>query len=137
MKNLKDVLAQYSAEGPRFGDGAIPLGGTAPAVSPTIQSLKADLEAIRKRNTTYFVCCFVLLVLLFGTCFVLVIFALRNPTLIQSALAATGLSFFGIVAQMLKLWKEKVASDLTLALIADLKPENIPSVLGVILTGLR
>jgi len=137
MRNLKEILGEYAAAGPQFGDESLLAQNATQTTPRQIEQLKADLAGVRDRNKIYFVTCFTLLLLLFVTCYVFVVLSLGHPDQVKSALAATGLSFFGIVMQMLKLWKEKIASDLTLALASNVGLEDVRPMLEIVLRGLR
>ncbi len=129
MKKLKAVLSEY-ASAPKLGDIAQPLEkSTAP--------LADDVRKISVQNSVYFRICFTLLVLLFVGAALLVVFSLNDPSRVKAVLTASGVSFFGIVGQMLKLWKEKVASDLTLTLVTNLSAREIKPTLEILLRGLR
>lgn len=142
MKKLEAVLSEYAPGPPEFGPKDIQqVTKRAPPVplmtSDQIDVLKKKVAEISSNNRTYFNVCFGLLVILFIGLAVLVVFLLHDPNQVKAVLAASGISFFGIIGQMLKLWKEKVASDITLALIMSLKAEDIRSTLEIILKGLR
>lgn len=129
MKKLRMVLSEWS-EAPQLGD----LGKRK---EPDGDKLKAEIRRISDQNKVYFSICFLLLVLLFIGAAALVVFSLSDPGRVKSILAASGISFFGITTQMLKLWKEKVASDLTLTLISNLNPREIKPTIEILLRGLR
>jgi hypothetical protein len=138
---LTSVLSKYAERGKVLAT----LGGTiltSPAgtvVTPEINvsALQTEIKQAGQQNVSYFRTCFVLLVILFAGCSVLVLAFINQPSKAGAIFTITGLSFFGIIAQMLKLWKEKIASDLTLALAGTLPPEQLLTALETILKQIR
>src|SRR5215475_10979385 len=116
MKKLRALLTQYS-EAPKLGDAE-------EGRKLDVEKLRDDVRHLGDQNRIYFLICFLLLVLLFVGAAALVVFSLGDPGRVKAILAASGVSFFGITTQMLKLWKEKVASDLTLTLVTNLNQQE-------------
>lgn len=139
---LGNVLSKYVGTrdfAVELGDGNITAQAGVTQVAPMINvaDLQSEINQVRKNNTTYFQFCFALLVVLFLGCGALVIYFLNEPSKAGVIFGITGLSFLGIIAQMLKLWKQKVASDLTLALAGALPPSQLLTALETILKQLR
>ena len=126
---LRDVLAYYSGSGPHFGEA---LPGENPLGVPT-NDLSRDLKGISDQNERYFlVCVGMLLAIFIGACVIAVKY-MSNPGLVGGVFAATGISITGLVIQMMKLWKEKVNSDMVLVLARNLSPEGVRGILEVLL----
>jgi len=139
---LGDVLSKYVGSrdlAVQLGEGNITLreGGVKPAPAIDISDLRSEINQVGKNNTMYFRVCFALLVVLFVGCGAMVFNFLNEPSKAGAVFGVTGLSFLGIIAQMLKLWKQKVTSDLTLALAGSLPPQQLLTALETILKELR
>src|SRR6266852_6008939 len=126
---LRDVLSKYVGSrdlAVRLGEGDITRregGGAQPAPAINVSDLRSEISQVGKNNSMFFRVCFALLVVLFVGCVALVFNFLNEPSKAGAVFGVTGLSFLGIIGQMLKLWKQKVASDLTLALAGSLPPQ--------------
>ena len=126
---LRDVLASYSGSGPHFGEN---LAG-AETATDTTNNLSQDLKAVSDQNRAYFlVCVGMVLVIFVGACTVAVKY-ISDPTFVKQVFAATGVSITGLVLQMMKLWKEKVNSDMVLVLARNLSPTDVRSILEILL----
>jgi hypothetical protein len=139
---LGDVLSTYVGSHGltvKLGEGNItrPEGAAQPVPAISISDLRSQISEVGKSNTSYFRVCFILLVVLFLGCGALVFNFLNEPSKAGAVFGVTGLSFLGIIAQMLRLWKQKVASDLTLALASSLPPQQLLTALETILKELR
>ena len=64
----------------------------------------------------------------------LVIALFREPDKIAVLFGATGLTTAGLISVMQGIWKEKVAIEMTIALLENIKPESLESIIQVILT---
>jgi len=139
MKRLQTILAKY-AEGPEatLGDkGPLKREGKPPLTTPELDQLRSEMKTVVERNKIFFVITFSLVVVIFiGLC-IFIVSSLNNPARIKEAMAAAGISIFGPISWMLKLWKEKVATDLILALVSNLRAEDIRLVLGILLRKLK
>ncbi|HKV91282.1 MAG TPA: hypothetical protein VJW20_01905 [Candidatus Angelobacter sp.] len=139
MKRLLKILAKY-AEAPeaKLGDkGPFKPEGTPPLAAREADQLRSEMRAILERNKIFFVIAFSLVVAVFiGLC-IFIVSSLGDPAGIKKAMTAAGITIFGPIGWMLKLWKEKVATDLTLALVSNLKSEDIRPVLGILLRKLK
>lgn len=130
-KSLRAALLAFGSTTPHLGEK-----GTTSTPSPSPEQLKMlhhDLRRISKSNEIYFQVCVVILIALFiGVC----IFAYRSieePRRVALAFSATGVSIMGLFTQMVRLWKEKVNSDLLLALAGNLSAADMKKVVDTIL----
>jgi hypothetical protein len=133
MKTLREVLAQYSA--PLIMGEQEASSSTMPQADH--DALRRDLQAISTTNKKYFLVCVLMLVVLFSGSCVLVFYNLQNPGLLKSLFAVTGVSFLGVFTQMVRLWKEKVSSDIILVLIGSLGSDQIMPILEILLRKLN
>lgn len=133
MKSYFEVLRNYART--PFGE-AVAAEGTsaAPAVS-SAEELRADLKGISKRDAKYFNVCAGMVTLLFAGAFVFVVTNLHNPNTVKLVFAITGVSFGGLITQMIALWKEKVHSDMVLLLAGKLPPDELKTIIGTLLSG--
>lgn len=102
-----------------------------------VSRLQSEVSQVAKQNAVYFQICFALLIVLFVACCVLVLAFLNQPSRAGAVFGVTGVSFLGVIRQMLKLWKQKLASDLTLALASTLPPSQLLTALETILKQLK
>lgn len=123
MKNLKSVLLRYAPQ-TKLGEGEVPLQK---------EQLKADLQQLRKSNDWSFIICVGMVVLAFLISIGLVIVLFREPDKITILFSATGLTTAGLISVMREIWKEKVAIELTIVLLENMRPEAFESLLPVIL----
>jgi hypothetical protein len=131
MSELRRVLGRYVPSGPTLGPQQ-----TAEWDASALSQLSADLNSISSRNLTFVWLCFAALIVLFVGSGLILVRYLDRPTQLQAIYAVTGLSTLGTVAQMIKLWKDKVSADLTLALARRLRPEDTRAVLEILLRSL-
>ena len=126
---LKDVLVRYSESSPHFGEN---FAGAKPNQTDS-DDLRRDLKAVSDQNRAYFLICVGMVLAIFvGACAIALRY-ISDPTFVKEVFAATGVSITGLVVQMMKLWKEKVNSDLVLVLARNLSPEGVLSILEVLL----
>ena len=124
------MLARYTGSGPHFGDV---VDGVAPAGRASNDDLSRDLKAISGKDQIYFFICVGMVLLIFlGAC-VLTVKYLSDPAFVTKIFAATGISITGLVLQMMKLWKEKVNSDMVLVLARNLSPQDTRAIIEVLL----
>jgi len=132
MNGLRKVLAKYSTRPAAMG-GAVADAAGAPADEARSESLRRDLKNVSDRNrAVFFLCVTMVLVLFVGACW-LVLTHLREIAFIQGVLTVTGVSFAGLISQMVRLWKVKVSSDMILVLASSLKPADTRSILEILL----
>ena len=139
---LEDALSQYVRNRSitvHLGEGNVSASDTETesATDINVSRLSSEIGQIARNNALYFRACFVSLVLLFVGCIALVFNFLNEPSKAGAVFGVTGLSFLGVIAQMLKLWKQKVASDFTLALAGSLPAQQLLTALETILKQLR
>jgi hypothetical protein len=124
-KSLAAALAAFSPEGPDFGERQ--------HKAPDTEAFQRNLRHVSDSNRIYFTICVVLLVVLFAGACLLVLRSLDRPDQIAAIFGVTGLSFFGIFAKMVRLWKEKVNSDLLLVLAGNLRPQDLKGITDLVL----
>ena len=126
---LRDVLARYSVSGPHFGEK---VAGAEPD-QDTSNNLSHDLKAVSDQNRVYFLVCVGMVAVIFiGACTVAVRY-ISDPGFMKEVFAATGVSITGLVLQMMKLWKEKVNSDMVLVLARNLSAADVRGILEILL----
>jgi hypothetical protein len=89
------------------------------------EQLRNDLREISESANRYFLICVGMVLILFAGACVLVILRAGHPAEITGIFGATGISFYGIFRQMLRLWKEKVNTDVWLAVSATLDTADL------------
>jgi hypothetical protein len=88
---------------------------------------------VSDQNRVYFLICIGMVLAIFlGACTVALKY-ISDPAFVKEVFAATGVSITGLVLQMMKLWKEKVNSDLVLVLARSLSPGDVRSILEILL----
>jgi hypothetical protein len=126
MNNLKSVLAAYAPSPDVY------LGGDSKNDLPR-DRLRKDLLAVSDKNKSFFYIGVAMLVILFLAALGLVWMWRDKPQLITGVFAATGVSITGIIATMFSHWKEKVRSDMLLALLSGTDDvETLKAVIGAL-----
>lgn len=123
MKDLKSVLRRYAPQ--------VQLGEAETQFQA--ERLKVDLQRLRKSKDWAFIICAGMVVLAFLISIGLVIVLFREPDKIAVLFGATGLTTAGLISVMRGIWKEKVAIEMTIALLESMRPESFESILPVIL----
>jgi multisubunit Na+/H+ antiporter MnhF subunit len=123
MKDLKSVLQRYTPQ-IKMGEEEVPLQK---------EQIKADLQRLRKSKDWAFFICVGMVVLAFLISIGLVIALFQDPDKVTILFSATGLTTAGFISVMRGIWKEKVAIDLTIALLENMRPEAFESLIPVIL----
>ena len=118
---LRNVLAPYLDDTPEFGEQEL--------VSTDV--LQRELKAVSERNLKFFLVCVGMLVVVFVGAVVAAVVWFDKPTVVTAAFGVTGISLPWAINKMIGLWKDKVAADLLVALIGQLKPELAASILHV------
>jgi hypothetical protein len=131
VKELRRVLARHAVGSPTLG-----VGEGRRKQADDLQDLRSDLNRISARNLTFFWICFGALCILFAASGVILVKYIGEPKRLESIYAVTGLSILGIVAQMVKLWKEKTSADLILVLVRRLQPQDMRGILEILLKNL-
>lgn len=133
MDGLKDILRKYTNTLHLAGGDEMPTFADAER-----SQLQAALTALSKRNNTLFRVCAIIAIIAFIFVFGLLIYLITEPTKIQIILGPTGVSAIfvsltGLLAYMNKIWKEKISTDILLALVGTLKADVINSVVTALL----
>lgn len=128
MKRLRSVLAPYSKE--------ISLGGSGPNAM-SVEQLKLELREVSRSNEHYFAICVVMILVLFLASLWVIMRFLGRPDVVTTAFAALGISTAGLLRAMIRLWREKVATDMLLALAGALTKDALKSVIAVLLKRLN
>jgi hypothetical protein len=123
MKDLKSVLRRYAPQ--------VMLGEAETQFQA--ERLKVDLQRLRKSKDWAFIICTAMVVLAFLISIGLVIVLFREPDKIAVLFSATGLTTAGLISVMRGIWKEKVAIEMTIALLENLDPQQFESIILVIL----
>jgi hypothetical protein len=143
MQRLKQVLADYALSAPKFGQDVTAdrsSGDAAVAAQRKrdgVGRLRKDVQAIIERNNKYFRVCFGSVVLLYVAMILAVIIFVAKTGVVAGSLAGSGTAFAWIVRKMIMLWKEKVASELVLALAANLNPDDLKPILEVLVRTMK
>jgi hypothetical protein len=113
MKSLEDLI--------RDATGPIMLGP-----SSKMEGLARRLRELSQRNEKYFRACIAILVVVLLASLGFVILFRNQPAVIAGIFTAMGASAYGGVRQMVKLWREKVATDVAIELVEVLpRPEAL------------
>jgi hypothetical protein len=105
---LTDALQSYLAIHPSLG----------PKPADETQRLARRLERVSRDNRRYFAVCFGAVGVLFVGAAAVAAMYLRSPTHITAVFGALGITVTGLIRQMTQLWKDKVAADMLLVLVA-------------------
>lgn len=123
MKAFKGVLQNYA---PQVKLGEVESNFQA-------EQLRAELRKLRKSKDWAFSVCVGMVVFAFIVSIVLVILLFRDPEAITILFGATGLTTAGLITAMRGIWKEKVAIELTITLIENMRPDSFESIIPVLL----
>jgi hypothetical protein len=123
MKGLKSVLRRYAPQ--------VKMGEEESLLQK--ERLKTDLQRLRKSKDWAFYICVGMVILAFLISISLVVTLFREPEKISILFGATGLTTAGLISVMRGIWKEKVAIELTIVLLENMRPESFESILPVIL----
>jgi hypothetical protein len=133
MNDLRAVLAKYYTRPASLGSPESPSTQVEEADRVRSENLRRDLKRVSERNRSVFLVCVFMVILLFvGACW-LVLKHQSDTTFIQGVFAVTGVSFAGLISQMVRLWKAKVSSDMILILSSSLNPADTRAVLEILL----
>ncbi len=99
------------------------------------EKLRVDLAKINKSDQLYFNICVGMVVFFFAGAFALVISNLNNPMAIKTIFAVTGISFAGLIKQMIALWREKVHTEIAATLAKQLPPQDLKAIVSLLLTN--
>lgn len=115
----------------------IVLGEGDPAPVPSLRILRERLEPILDKNRVYFQLCVIFTVVLFVAAIVTVLINLAHPGVIQVVFAALAASTSGAVYLMRSLWREKVATEVLLALADAFEGDALRTLIDVFVRWLR
>ncbi|MGC2112375.1 MAG: hypothetical protein WA655_22845 [Candidatus Korobacteraceae bacterium] len=127
---FKQLLAKYGPEGPV-------LGTRREETVWSSREFRADLKAVGNRSNVYFLVCVGMVVVLFGAGFVWTIIHSHQSNQTRAAFGAGGVALVSAFYKMMRLWKDKLYTDLLLVLAANLNPEQTKQVLEIILRKLK
>lgn len=132
MSKLKSILST-------FGESNLAsLGGDHATRSVVnLQHLGSQLQQIVQRNNKVFVVCVVMILLLFAANLTVVLLHHDNLKLVVGTSGIFGISAAGLIAQMIKLWREKVATELVLGLLPALDPALLKTVITALIRKLK
>lgn len=129
MSDLKTVLTKYAPS------PDVAFGGKKKDLPR--EQLRKDLLAVSDKNKSFFYVGAGMLVVLFIAALALVWVWRERPQLITGVFAATGISITGIIATMFSYWKEKVRTDMLLALLGGTEDtETLKNVIGTLVDRL-
>ena len=132
-------FALASESRPHFGETLPDRAGNTVSVTPAgpspaqVNLLREDLQRIVRSNAGYFNICVGALVILFAGACLFVYESLDDPKHIAAVFAGTGISVMAVVNQMIRVWKEKVNSDLLLTIVGSLTPAELKKVVDTLL----
>lgn len=123
---LDNALARFAEVPPHFGPGD-------ENQKEQVEQLRRDLKAVSRSSNLYFNICVVLVLVLFVVCCAIAAVNFHQPKQITVLFSATGLSFFGVVRFLLKLWREKVNSDMLLVLAGQMDAADLRKIVQSLL----
>ena len=103
MQTLRAVIRPYTED--------VKLG------SRSMQQLAGRLRDLNRKNDKYYWFCVALLIVVLLASLGFVIVLRNQPGGITAVFAAMGASSYGGVRQMVKLWREKVATDVAIEVV--------------------
>jgi hypothetical protein len=128
MKRLRAVLMSH-AQGIQLGESAPhPLA---------VERLSEELRSVGRANEHYFALCVVMILALFLAALWVIIRYAATPDAVRGAFVCFGLSVAALIRVMIGLWREKVATELAVALVGALDQETTRSIIEVLLKRLR
>lgn len=127
MKRLKNILSDLAE--------AVELGSTAPKPLDVARA-EASLRQVARADERYFALCCVMIVVLFAASIWIVLTHLDEPSAIKVVFAALGVTSAGLIRMMSGLWREKVATDMLIALVATMDDRTLKSIIAVLLRRL-
>lgn len=136
MNDLRRVLSNFATDTPKLGRGRADkvVGESAVRLA---SDLRSSLQAVSRRNQAYFWICISMVLILFVAACWMSVTHLQDPSYVRNVFAVTGVSFVGLIAQMVRLWKTKVLSDMTLVLAGSLNPDDLRPIIKVLLTSIK
>jgi hypothetical protein len=99
--------------------------------------LRNDLREVSRGNANMIKLCVALVVVLFVGSVLLVVVYRNEPGRISAISGATGCTLMGDIWAIVSLWKSKVKSDLTIALLSNLGEKDARAALTALLADLK
>jgi hypothetical protein len=133
--SLEAVLRKHAGPRAAIHLGADETEGGLPVSTPEIAdraALRADLEAVRRSNNTWFTVGVVLLVILFLATLWIVIAYIDRPTLVRSAISILGISSAGLVTLMFRMWGSKSRTEYVLILVSNMDAATLKSIVDIL-----
>src|SRR5512140_3758185 len=122
MKKLRSVLSRY-VDSIQLGEGdRAPLD---------VERLREQLRHISRANEHYFGACVVMVMTVFIAALWVALRYADHDGAVKLAFAALGASMIGMLRVMVGLWREKVATDVLLALAGSLEGDHLRSIIAV------
>jgi|HubBroStandDraft_6_1064221.scaffolds.fasta_scaffold1176104_1 hypothetical protein len=137
MNDLRIVLAKFAAKSPKLGAEAAPRSDDSNALQSAANELRNSLKEVSVRNRAYFLTCVAMIALLFIAACWISLAHLQDPSFVRNVFAVTGISFVGLISQMIRLWKTKVLSDMTLVLAGNLNPGDLRPIIELLLSSIK
>ena len=137
--SLADVVRKHAGPRATVHAGTDETEGTPPARDPEVvdrAALRADLEAVRRSNNTWFAVGVVLLVILFLATLGIVIVYIDRPTLVKSAVSVLGASSAGLVTLMFRMWGSKSRTEYLLILASNMDAATLKSIMDLLASKL-
>jgi hypothetical protein len=131
MNKLKSVLLAYAES------NLASLGGGTPKTSTVdLEKLAPQLQQVVQRNDKLFMMCVSMIFILFAANLTVVIIHHDNLKLVAGTSGIFGISAAGLIILMIKLWREKVATELVLGLLPALEPAVFKTVITTLIRRL-
>ena len=136
MNDLRAVLAKFAADTPKLGGERAAELGDHNAVR-FASDLRNSLQEVSGKNRVYFwICISMILILFIAACWIS-LGHLQDPSYVRNVFAVTGVSLVGLISQMIRLWKTKVLSDMTLVLAGGLNPGDLRPIIKLLLASIK
>ena len=133
MKAYTAALNKFART--HFSDIGAGSSTTAVEQAKNAEELSRDLMKISSNDRIYFLVCVSMAAILFLGSFFLVLFNLNHPATVKATFAICGVSFTGLLKQMISLWKEKTHSDMALVLARNLPTNELRAFIQILLQG--
>lgn len=127
MKKLRALLSRYVEP--------IQLGDAAPRPLP-VDKIQAELQEVSRTSETYFGACVVMTMAAFLVALWATLHYAMSPETVKLTFGGLGAYLIVIVRTMKGLWREKVATDMVVALAASLDRDTLASIIAVLLKRL-
>jgi hypothetical protein len=111
-------------------------GGTPGGAEFDRRALQRELERMRRsREIAFWICVGLLLILFVGLCLAAVAYR-EDPAKLSTLSTAMGVTLAGVVGGTIRLWEQKVKTDLVMSLASSLSEDSLKSALSALLTKL-